>query len=133
MEIQGVKSHRMLSKFIKVLRNHVRSVKDVHEQRLKHGTAVLDVMLAGDTRAMATELEAKDFGGTFKIEIEKVSANAITSEGVINPFTGEKMKFERSPGNFSVRRVEGVTCICLYDDSARELRVHLSGRPDLGE
>lgn len=78
MVVNGVKNHRMLSKFIKVLRNRVRSVQDVHEQRLKHGQAQLDVMLAGDARAMATELEAKDFGGAFRIEVERVSANAIT-------------------------------------------------------
>ena len=77
MKVSGVKNHKMLSKFIKVLKNQVRSVKDVNEQRFKHGTAVLDVMLAGDTRAMATELEAKDFGGAFKIEIDEVTGNSI--------------------------------------------------------
>jgi hypothetical protein len=35
-------------------------------------------MLAGDARALATELEAKDFGGAFKIEVEEVTGNAIT-------------------------------------------------------
>lgn len=78
MKVTGVKNNRMLRKFIKVLKNQVRSVKDVHQQRLKAGTAILDVMLAGDTRDMATELEAKDFGGAFKIEVEEVSGNAIT-------------------------------------------------------
>jgi len=78
MKVKGVKNHKMLSNFIKVLANQVRSVKDVHEQKLSHGTATLDVMLAGDCRAMATELEAKDFGDKFKIEVENVSPNAIT-------------------------------------------------------
>jgi hypothetical protein len=78
MTVTGVKNNRMLKTFVKVLKNQVRSVKDVHQQRLKAGTAVLDVMLAGDTRDMATELEAKDFGGAFKIEVDSVSANAIT-------------------------------------------------------
>jgi len=78
MTVTGVKNHKMLSKFITVMRNQVRSVKDVNEQRLKHGTAVLDVMLAGDARAMATELEAKDFGGAFKIEVEEVTGNSIS-------------------------------------------------------
>lgn len=78
MKVTGVKNNRMLKKFVKVLKNQVRSVKDVHRQRFSKGTAVLDVMLAGDTRDMATELEAKDFGGAFKIEVEEVTANAIT-------------------------------------------------------
>ena len=78
MTVTGVKNNRMLKKFVKVLKNQVRSVKDVHQQRFKAGTAVLDVMLAGDTRDMATELEAKDFGGAFKIEVDAVSGNAIS-------------------------------------------------------
>jgi hypothetical protein len=78
MTVTGVKNNRMLKKFVKVLKNQVRSVKDVHQQRFKAGTAILDVMLAGDTRDMATELEAKDFGGAFKIEVDAVSGNAIS-------------------------------------------------------
>ncbi|MFC1654572.1 flagellar assembly protein T N-terminal domain-containing protein [Myxococcota bacterium] len=78
MTVTGVKNNRMLKKFTTVLKNQVRSVKDVHQQRFKAGTAILDVMLSGDTRDMATELEAKDFGGAFKIEVEAVSGNAIT-------------------------------------------------------
>jgi hypothetical protein len=78
MEVSGLKNHRMLTKFMKVLKSQVRSVKDVHEQRMKHGKALLDVMLAGDTRAMATELEAKDFGGDFKIEVDGVTPNSIS-------------------------------------------------------
>jgi hypothetical protein len=78
MTVTGVKNNRMLKKFGKVLKNQVRSVKDVHQQRFKAGTAILDVMLAGDTRDMATELEAKDFGGAFKIEVDAVSGNAIS-------------------------------------------------------
>ncbi len=78
MTVRGVKNHRMLSKFIKVLAGQVRSVKDVHEQKLRKGTATLDVMLAGNCRALATELEAKNFGDDFKIEVEEVSPNSIT-------------------------------------------------------
>ena len=78
MTVTGVKNNRMLKKFVTVLKNQVRSVKDVHQQKFKAGTAVLDVMLVGDTRDMATELEAKDFGGAFKIDVDSVSANAIT-------------------------------------------------------
>jgi hypothetical protein len=73
-----VKNNTMLKKFVNVLTNQVRSVEDVHQRRFSSGQAVLDVKLAGKTRAMATELEAKNFGDAFKIEVEKVSPNAIT-------------------------------------------------------
>ena len=75
------------------------------------------------------EIEVKG-GGTTRASkaIEKHSfGDAVSRDTIDNPFTGEKMKFERSPGNFSVRRIEGVTYICLYDDSARELRIPLAG------
>ncbi|HUU00019.1 MAG TPA: flagellar assembly protein T N-terminal domain-containing protein [Myxococcota bacterium] len=78
MTVKGIKNHRMLSEFIKVLSNQVRSVKDVHQKSLRSGTAILQVILAGKTRNMATELEAKDFKGAFKIEVESVKAGAIT-------------------------------------------------------
>jgi hypothetical protein len=43
----------------------------------------------------------------------------------LNPLTGEKMRFERTPGNFSRRIVGGVTYFCLYDADGREYRVKL--------
>lgn len=43
----------------------------------------------------------------------------------VNPLTGDKMRMERSPGNFSVRAVEGITYFCLYDADGREYRVKL--------
>ncbi len=78
MTVTGVKTYKMLNKLISVLKEQVRGVKDVHQQRMKQQSAVLDVLLAGDTRALATELESEDFGGAFKIEIVEVTANAIT-------------------------------------------------------
>jgi hypothetical protein len=41
---------------------------------------------------------------------------------VTNPITGETMRYERSPGNFSARRVEGKLYICFYDLDGREYR-----------
>jgi hypothetical protein len=75
--VTGFRNRKHLTSFIKVLRNRLRSVKDVREKRMKSGTAVLELDLAGDTRTMATELEAKDFGGEFRIEITAVSNNSI--------------------------------------------------------
>ena len=78
MVVTGFANRGQLNGFIKVLRNQVRSVKAVTEDQMSAGKAILTVQLAGETRAMATELEAKDFGGKFKLEVVKVSANAMT-------------------------------------------------------
>jgi hypothetical protein len=77
MTVTGISNNKMLSKFVSVLQEQVRGIKEVHQQSLRTGTAMLDVMLSGDTRSMATELEAKNFGGGFKIEVEEVLPNAI--------------------------------------------------------
>ncbi len=77
MTISGVRSYKHLKDFMSVLRNRVRSVKDVRKREFSRGQAVLEVDLAGDADAMATELEAKDFGGQFKVEITNVTDNAI--------------------------------------------------------
>ncbi len=78
MIVTGFANRAQLNGFVKVLRNQVRSVKSVNEDTMSAGKATLTVQLAGETRAMATELEAKDFGGKFKLEVVKVSANAMT-------------------------------------------------------
>ncbi len=78
MKVTGVKNNSLLNKFINAMRNQIRGVKEVNQQKLKQGTAVLDVMLAGDTKSMAAEMEAKDYGGAFKIEVEEVSPNSMT-------------------------------------------------------
>lgn len=77
MSLTGFQNRRQLADFVKILRNQVRSVKDVREDRMSSGQAVLSVDLAGDTRALATELEAKDFGGKFRIEVVEVTGNAL--------------------------------------------------------
>jgi len=40
-----------------------------------------------------------------------------------NPFTGQPVRYERSPGNFSTRRVGDEIYFCLYDRYGREVRV----------
>ena len=54
-----------------------------------------------------------------------IEHDAIIPEALINPFTGEQMRFERTPGNFSARKVDGETFICFYDLDGREMRVKL--------
>lgn len=46
-----------------------------------------------------------------------------------NPFTGEPMTLERTPGNFSTRRIDYKTYFCLYDEFCRELYVELPAAP----
>ena len=46
-------------------------------------------------------------------------------ELVRNPLTGKRMTFERSPGNFSVRTVDGHKYLCFYYLTGREYRVEL--------
>jgi hypothetical protein len=43
----------------------------------------------------------------------------------INPFTGETMRFDRTAGNYSVRRTDGHTYLCFYDADCREYRFEL--------
>lgn len=42
-----------------------------------------------------------------------------------NPFTGEDMRMERSPGNYSVREKDGESYICLYDRYGAEYRIDM--------
>jgi len=50
----------------------------------------------------------------------------------LNPLTGKEMVLERSPGNFSVRVVDGMTYLCIYDGYGRERRVELPPGPASG-
>jgi hypothetical protein len=77
MVVSGVTSRKQLTEFITILRDQVRSVKDVREDSNSAGQAVLSIDLAGEVRAMATELEAKNFG-SLKVEVTKVTANSLS-------------------------------------------------------
>jgi len=45
------------------------------------------------------------------------------AEGILNSFTGEPMRMERSPGNFSTRKVGDEVYFCLYGRDGSEIRV----------
>lgn len=53
-------------------------------------------------------------------------AELISERYLRNPVTGERMKCERSPGNFSIRTIDSKRYICLYGPNAREIRIELS-------
>ncbi|HOX44710.1 MAG TPA: flagellar assembly protein T N-terminal domain-containing protein [Myxococcota bacterium] len=77
MVVSGVTTRKQLTEFITILRDQVRSVKDVREESNSAGQAVLSIDLAGEVRAMATELEAKNFG-SLKVQVTKVTGNSLT-------------------------------------------------------
>ena len=55
-----------------------------------------------------------------------IKAELISEGGLRAPFIGEGMKYERSPGNFSIRTIDSKRYICLYDRDCREVRIELS-------
>lgn len=65
--------------------------------------------------------------------IEKLSVPGPPHELHVNPFSGERMHMERTPGNFSVRRQDATTWLCLYDADCRETRIRLPWPPKPGE
>ena len=50
---------------------------------------------------------------------------------ITNPFSGEKIRYERSPGNFSSRKIGDKTFFCIYDQDGAEKRIELPDKqPD---
>ncbi len=55
--------------------------------------------------------------------IPSLLADAGLMREVVNPFTGEPMRMERSPGNYSLQVINGRAEICLYDTIGRRRRL----------
>ena len=55
-----------------------------------------------------------------------VEADLLASKHVISPFTGKKIRHERSPFNYAFRTVDGQKMLCLYDFDGREIRFPLT-------
>jgi hypothetical protein len=53
----------------------------------------------------------------------------VGTPATVNPFTGEEVRFERSPGDFSLRTVGDDVFLCIYDAECREYRVKLPPKP----
>ena len=49
-----------------------------------------------------------------------------------NPFTGEPVRLERSPGNFAIRKIGPTTFACLYDVNGREVHAIELSQPSTG-
>jgi hypothetical protein len=61
-------------KFKDVLKNQVRSIKDLHERSFSGSTAKISVDVKGTAQAVSDELLLKDFG-TFAVEVVGSTAN----------------------------------------------------------
>jgi hypothetical protein len=76
MEVAGVKNNRTLSKLVEVMKD-MRGIKALNQKSLSRGLAILDLQYVGKSNALAAALEAKDFGGDFKVEVLEVKPNSI--------------------------------------------------------
>ncbi len=79
MGVKGVDDYARLAAFKNAMVNGVRGVKDVQERSMEEGKAQLDVMLAGTSQGLATDLATKRFQG-FKVKVRKVTPNALEVE-----------------------------------------------------
>ncbi len=60
------------------------------------------------------------------IQKEKV----LPEDLLVNPYDGEKIRMERSPGNFWFRRTENTLYFCLYDKYGREMCYELAAEKE---
>jgi hypothetical protein len=91
------------------------------EMRIHYMGEVATLMVhQGNLHAGMTPAETS---AAFEKGAEFLAEALLTEDGrIANPFTGEPMRYERSPGNFSARTVGDKTYFCLYDKYAREIR-----------
>jgi len=59
--------------------NGVRGVKDVQERSMEEGKADLEVVVAGTSQSLATELATRKFQG-FAVKVRKVTPAAVEVE-----------------------------------------------------
>ena len=63
-------------KFKDVLKNQVRSIKDLHERSFANNTAKISADIKGSSQTLSDELLLKDFG-TFGVEVVSSTANTL--------------------------------------------------------
>ena len=79
LTVKGVDDYARLAQFKNALSQSVRGVKDVQERSMGDGKADLDVMLAGRSSDLATELATKRFPG-FSVKVKAVTQGSIEVE-----------------------------------------------------
>jgi hypothetical protein len=77
--VGGIREYGDFVKFRTVLRDDIRSVKNVYLRAIKAGEAMMDVDIRGNTRMLADELMLKSFEG-FGVSISEVDENRIRLE-----------------------------------------------------
>jgi len=56
----------------------------------------------------------------------RADMNGLGPDGLNNPFTGQPIRAECSPGNFNVRTIGGKRYFCVYDQDGIEKRLLLT-------
>ncbi len=76
LTVTGVDDYGRLAAFKAQLVSGVRGVKDVQERSMEDGRADLDVVLAGTSESLATDLATRKFPG-FTVKVRKRTAGAV--------------------------------------------------------
>jgi hypothetical protein len=79
LSVAGVDDYGRLANFKAQVVNGVKGVKDVQERSMENGKAELEVVTAGTSQALATELATRKFQG-FTVKVKKVTSGAIEVE-----------------------------------------------------
>ena len=79
MKVKGIDDYSRLAQFKNALTQSVRGVKDVQERDMSGGEANLDVMVAGRSSDLATELSTKKFQG-YAVKVKAVTQGSIEVE-----------------------------------------------------
>ncbi|HEY7726445.1 MAG TPA: flagellar assembly protein T N-terminal domain-containing protein [Anaeromyxobacteraceae bacterium] len=79
LTVRGVDDYARLAAFKAQVVNGVKGVKDVVERSMEGGKAELEVVVAGTSQSLATELATRKFQG-FAVKVRKVTAGAIEVE-----------------------------------------------------
>jgi len=79
LTILGVDDYARLAAFKAQLVSGVRGVKDVQERSMEGGRADLEVVLAGTSESLATDLATRKFPG-FTVKVKKRTAGAVEVE-----------------------------------------------------
>jgi len=79
LTVGGIEEYGDFVKFRTILRDEIRSVKDVHLKAIKAGEAKMDVDIKGNSRMLADELMLKRFEG-FGVNISEVDQGRIRLE-----------------------------------------------------
>ncbi|HSB21133.1 MAG TPA: flagellar assembly protein T N-terminal domain-containing protein [Anaeromyxobacteraceae bacterium] len=77
--VRGVDDYARLASFKAQMVNGVRGVKDVQERSMEDGKADLEVVVAGTSQSLATELATRRFQG-FAVKVRKVTPAAVEVE-----------------------------------------------------